>query len=86
MLYLSYVGPSDDITWCKNNIVRKNVYSEGLRPVENLALLGFCNHTVISCTHSSYARWSSWYANETTVARENVNGINSSDGGSICFF
>lgn len=61
-----FVVCSDDIKWCKHNIKGKNVYfSENNAAETDLALLGFCNHTVMA--FSSFSFWAAYFAGGTAV-------------------
>ena len=55
---------SDDIKWCKKNFKdKKYVFIENQFNTEDLALMSYCNHNVIS--NSSFSWWASWLNNNT---------------------
>jgi hypothetical protein len=55
---------SDDINWCQNNLKIKYPISyvdhQQDKPYENLRLMSFCRHHIIS--NSSFAWWGAWLA------------------------
>ena len=55
---------SDDINWCRNNLKVKYpinyVDHQQDKPYENLRLMSFCRHHIIS--NSSFAWWGAWLA------------------------
>lgn len=60
--YKSFVVCSDDISWCRKNLdVLRMVgaefsYSVGRTPIEDMAMLSSCRHTIMS--NSSFSWWS----------------------------
>ena len=61
-----FIVCSDDIQWCKDNIVGGNiVYSQTESDVIDLAILSHCNHTIMST--GSFGWWGAWLANGTTI-------------------
>lgn len=54
-----YIVFSDDIDWCKKNFQGSNItFSENQSPVEDLALMLSCEHTVIA--NSSFSWWGAY--------------------------
>ena len=54
---------SDDIEWCKNNILGEYVhYTENTSMFEDMCLMSLCDHNIIA--NSSFSWWAS-YLNET---------------------
>ncbi|XP_052807508.1 galactoside alpha-(1,2)-fucosyltransferase 2-like [Mya arenaria] len=50
---------SDDIEWCKDNIMKKNViYSEFREPGQDLAIMAQCDHSII--TVGTFSWWAGW--------------------------
>ncbi|MEI6752263.1 MAG: alpha-1,2-fucosyltransferase [Paludibacter sp.] len=52
---------SDDISWCKQNIVTKNAlvqFVSGLSDYEDLILMSRCNHQIVS--NSTFGWWGAW--------------------------
>lgn len=52
---------SDDIEWCKDNFTDneyKYNFIEGQNDIEDLFLMSYCNHNII--TNSSFSWWGSW--------------------------
>ena len=53
---------SDDIEWCKKNIIGDNIsYIENNMDIEDLFLISLCNNHIIS--NSSFSWWGSWLCN-----------------------
>jgi len=67
---VQFVVVSDDIDWCKKNIVGPEViYSEGHNPGEDMALSSLCDHAII--TYGTFGMWISWFANGITIRPRN---------------
>lgn len=52
---------SDDINWCKNNILSEGItieFSEGRNEWEDLSLMASCGHNIIA--NSSFSWWGAW--------------------------
>jgi hypothetical protein len=49
---------SDDITWCKANFPSNFHFIDGNLDVEDLFLISFCSHQIIS--NSSFSWWGAW--------------------------
>lgn len=64
-----YVVASDDLRWCRNNIVKKFNKEIRLTPFRDvkldMALISHCDHVIL--TVGSYGWWSAWLANGTTT-------------------
>lgn len=55
---------SDDIKWCKENIINKNIiYSENSSAIEDMCLMSLCDHNIIA--NSSFSWWSAWLNNNS---------------------
>jgi hypothetical protein len=55
----NYIIFSDDMAWCKANFQGDNItFSEGKSPVEDLALMLSCEHTIIA--NSSFSWWGAY--------------------------
>jgi hypothetical protein len=53
---------SDDIEWCKNNFKNDNfIFVENQQEYEDVFLMSFCEHNIIS--NSSFSWWASWLNN-----------------------
>ncbi|XP_013418109.1 galactoside 2-alpha-L-fucosyltransferase 2-like [Lingula anatina] len=61
-----FIVLSDDMSWCKENIqhprIRYNPFND---PILSLALLGSCNHTIISV--GTFSWWGAWLAGGDVV-------------------
>lgn len=58
----NFIFISDDIIWCKSNFSEKNYYfATDNSPIEDLFLMSFCNHNILS--NSSFSWWGSWLNN-----------------------
>ena len=56
---VSFLFFSDDISWCKENFSKKNVFFiEGNSAIIDFTLMSKCDHNVI--TPSSFSWWASW--------------------------
>ena len=63
---VQFVVCSDDVAWCRENIVGDDVvYSTGRDPGTDMAILALCNDTIMST--GSFSWWAAWLANGTTV-------------------
>jgi hypothetical protein len=50
---------SDEIEWCKTNLnFDRMVFMEGRNGIEDMRLMGFCKHNIIS--NSSFSWWAAW--------------------------
>jgi len=51
---------SDDIAWCKENLtfIENINYIEGNAPLEDLLLMSYCKHQIIS--NSTFSWWAAW--------------------------
>lgn len=50
---------SDDITWVKNNVKKKNsIYVSGFNEVEDLISISNCKHQIIA--NSTFSWWGAW--------------------------
>lgn len=58
--YKSFLVFSDDIEWCKENFKQDVhfIFSEGLEPKEDMALMSGCEHNIIS--NSTFSWWGAW--------------------------
>jgi hypothetical protein len=67
-----YLIASDDLKWCRENISLPNVYYlEGYKSFEQLWILSFCHHFVVS--NSSFSWWAAYLSrnpNKVVVAPE----------------
>ena len=64
-----FIVASDDLQWAKSNLGSTSVvYSSGLSPGADLALLASCDHMIISS--GSFSWWAAWLANGTTIYYE----------------
>lgn len=54
---------SDDIQWCKNNLIIKNktFYVKNNKPCEDMKLMSLCKHNIIA--NSSFSWWGAWLNN-----------------------
>lgn len=63
---LQFIVLSDDINWCKENIVDRNAtFSPFENPGSDMALMSLCDHVIV--TSGSYGWWGAWLANGVTV-------------------
>lgn len=54
-----FIVTSDDIEWCKKNIVGKNIfYSNSKNQFIDLAIMYLCDHNIIA--NSSFSWWGAW--------------------------
>jgi len=68
--HVLFVVLSDDIEWCRNNIMGSHVfYSQGHTPATDLAIASLCDHAII--TKGTYSLWVAWLANGVTVRPQN---------------
>lgn len=73
---VQFIILSDDIGWCKANIVGKDVvYSEGLSPGADMALASLCDHAIT--TVSTFGLWCAWFADGVTIRPLNDTVSNS---------
>ena len=66
--YLIFVVCSDDLKWSRKYLENRNttvIFSEGHEAVEDLAILSYCNHSVI--TVGTFGWWAAWLAGGTTI-------------------
>tara|TARA_R110001592_G_scaffold317062_2_gene593722 strand:+ start:1266 stop:2012 length:747 start_codon:yes stop_codon:yes gene_type:complete len=50
---------SDDITWCKENVIFDNVvFVEGQNEIQDLKVMSLCDHNIIA--NSSFSWWGAW--------------------------
>lgn len=63
---------SDDMSWCKENIIGHNIfYSDNTDEIADLALMSKCGHNIIA--NSSFSWWGAWLnnnENKTVIAPE----------------
>jgi len=65
---VQFIVISDDIRWCKRNIVGPNVvYSTGRSQITDLAIASLCDHAVVSI--GSFGLWAAWFAGGVTVTQ-----------------
>ena len=65
---LIFVVCSDDMKWSRKYLENRNttvIFSEGHEAVEDLAILSYCNHSVI--TVGTFGWWAAWLAGGTTI-------------------
>lgn len=59
--FYSFIVCSDDIAWCKKNIINPEAtfsFSSNQEPIADLALMSCCEHNIIA--NSSFSWWSAW--------------------------
>ena len=57
--YKNIVVFSDDIPWCKENLIFDNIiFIEGNKDYEDLWLMSLCEHNIIA--NSSFSWWGAW--------------------------
>ena len=50
---------SDDITWCKENVIFDNVvFVEGQSEIQDMKVMSLCDHNIIA--NSSFSWWGAW--------------------------
>ena len=63
---VQFVVCSDDIGWCRENIIGDDVvYSRTNSAMVDLAILSLCDHTIMSV--GSFGWWGAWLTNGTTI-------------------
>ncbi|XP_013418105.1 galactoside 2-alpha-L-fucosyltransferase 2-like [Lingula anatina] len=61
-----FIVLSDDMSWCKENIQHPRIrYNPFKDPILSLALLGSCNHTIMSV--GTFSWWGAWLAGGDVV-------------------
>lgn len=69
---------SDDITWCKTHFQGDNIFfSEGNSDVEDLCLLSFCHHQILS--NSSFSWWGA-YLSDNFLGKKVIHPAHMFDG------
>jgi len=71
--HVQFVVCSDNIAWCRGYLpttvdIGSNVnivFSENRSPEVDLAILAYCNHTIMSV--GTFSWWAAWLANGTTI-------------------
>jgi len=68
---VQFIVISDDMPWCRENIVGSNVVflEDAKTPVDALAVASQCDHAIISI--GSFGWWAAWLANGVTIAQGN---------------
>jgi len=62
---VQFILASDDLSWCKKNIVGENIeYSDHNYPMD-LAIMSLSDHIIIS--RGTYSWWAGWLCKGTTV-------------------
>jgi len=73
---VQFVVLSNDIKWCRRNIVGPNVVYSGARsPTDDMCLASLCDHAIVSV--GSFSWWVGWFANGVTVTQKNFPKPNS---------
>lgn len=80
----NFIVLSDDIAWCKKNFPAHYTFVEGNSDIEDLYLISFCNHNIMS--NSSFSWWGAWLndnENKKVIAPKiwfsDKSGINDKD-------
>ena len=62
---MQFIVASDDLSWCKKNIVGENIEYSGQNYILDLATISLSDHIII--TRGTYSWWAGWLCKGTTV-------------------